>query len=155
METWLERSTGVCYFAGNRFTGSCYIDHGSCTSARAIVRFSIQPFGACVCCHSWLSSTRRTVACGNCDRVGNNCSGLVRGALGQKQRDKELVQANTFRKRKRVQGCLKHYNHHDYRERVNVLYKLAAIDAMHLSILVAYRFLFATAFISPITLLAG
>ncbi|GJU12936.1 EamA domain, WAT1-related protein [Tanacetum coccineum] len=56
---------------GNRFTGSSYIDHGSCTSARAIVRFSIQPFGACVCCHSWLSSTRLTVACGNCDRVGS------------------------------------------------------------------------------------
>ncbi|GJU38030.1 nucleotide-binding alpha-beta plait domain-containing protein [Tanacetum coccineum] len=36
---------------------------------------------------------------------------------------------------------------------VNVLYKLAASDGMHLPILVAYRFLFATAFICPIALL--
>jgi len=33
---------------------------------------------------------------------------------------------------------------------VNVLYKLAANDGMSLRIVVAYRFIFATAFIAPI-----
>jgi len=36
---------------------------------------------------------------------------------------------------------------------VNVLYKLALNDGMNLSIIVAYRYVFATAFISPLAFL--